>query len=84
LKEPSVVAVVSVSRSLLKTARGLFAPAIGRRHTFREVLLKGADLRGVDIAICDSRAMRVAKCKQKVRYELVSADCLENLRQLLG
>jgi GntR family transcriptional regulator len=86
LKEPSVVAVVSVSESLLKTARGLFAPAIGRRHTLREVLLKradlrGADLRGVDVAFCDSRVVRTVKCRQKVHYELISAECLENLRQ---
>jgi DNA-binding transcriptional regulator YhcF (GntR family) len=86
LREPSVVAVVSVSESLLKTARGLFAPAIGRRHTLRELLLKradlrGADLRGVDVAFCDSRTVRAVKCRQKVHYELISAECLENLRQ---
>jgi GntR family transcriptional regulator len=33
LQKPSVVAVVSVSELLLKTARSLLAPAIGRKHT---------------------------------------------------
>jgi GntR family transcriptional regulator len=82
LEKPSIVAVVSVSESLLKTARSLLAPAIGRRHTFRESLLpqRGRiDLRGIDVVFCDSLAMSVVRCRHKIHYHLVAASCLEYL-----
>jgi hypothetical protein len=41
LGKPSAIAVVSVSKSLLRTARGLLAPAIGRKHTYSEILISG-------------------------------------------
>jgi DNA-binding transcriptional regulator YhcF (GntR family) len=40
LSRPSVIGVVSVSAVFLETANGLLAPAIGRRHSFREFLLQ--------------------------------------------
>ena len=40
ISQPSVVGVVSVSALFLETANGLLAPAIGRRHSFREFLLQ--------------------------------------------
>lgn len=40
LSKPSVIGVVSVSALFLETANGLLAPAIGRRHSFREFLLQ--------------------------------------------
>jgi len=86
LKEPSVVAAVSVSESMLKTARSLFAPVIGRRHTFRAVLLsqKGRmDLRSVDLAFCDSVAISAVSCRNKVHYKLLHPDCLEHLATTL-
>jgi GntR family transcriptional regulator len=82
LKKPSLIAAVSVSESLLKTARSLFAPAIGRRHTFREFLLpqsKRIDLRGIDVAFCDSLAMRTVSCRRKIHYRLVAPSCFEDL-----
>jgi GntR family transcriptional regulator len=82
LKKPSIIAAVSVSESLLKTARSLFAPAIGRRHTFREFLLlqnERIELRGVDVAFCDSLAMRAVRCRRKIHYRLVAPSCFEDL-----
>jgi DNA-binding transcriptional regulator YhcF (GntR family) len=82
LKNPSIVAAVSVSESMLKTARSLFAPVIGRKHSFRAVLLsrKGRiDLRGIDIAFCDSVAISAVSCRHKVHYQLLDPDCLEHL-----
>jgi GntR family transcriptional regulator len=82
LKNPSIVAAVSVSESVLKTARSLFAPVIRRKHTFRAVLWshKGRiDLRGVDLAFCDSVAISAVNCRHKVHYQLLGADCLEHL-----
>ena len=82
LKNPSIVAAMSVSESMLKTARSLFAPVIGRKHSFRAVLLsrKGRiDLRGIDIAFCDSVAISAVSCRHKVHYQLLDPDCLEHL-----
>jgi GntR family transcriptional regulator len=82
LKNPSIIAAVSISESLLKTARSLFAPAIGRRHTFRELLLprsKRVDLRGIDVAFCDSLAMLAVNCRRKIHYRLVAPSCFEYL-----
>ena len=80
LKKPSIIAAVSISESLLKTARSLFAPAIGRRHTFREFLLARGDrieLSGIDVAFCDSLAMPAVHCRLKVHYRLVAPSSLE-------
>lgn len=82
LQKPSVVSVVSISQSLLKTARGLLAPAIGRRHAFQEMLVtsnKRFDLRGVDVAFCDSLTIHLVASGHKVHYRLVAPDCLEHL-----
>jgi GntR family transcriptional regulator len=80
LKTPSIVAAVSVSESLLLRARSMFAAAVGRRHTYREVLIgaKGrVDLSGVDVAFCDSLSMSRVDCRRKVPYALVSSSCLK-------
>jgi len=82
LKKPSIIAAVSVSESLLRTARSLFAPAIGRRHTFREFLLPQngrIELRGIDVAFCDSIAMPALSCRRKIHYPLVASSCFEYL-----
>ncbi len=87
LTKPSIVAVVSVSDSLLRTAQSLLAPAVGRLHTFRAFLLpqKGRiDLTGIDVVFCDSVAMSGVRCRRKIRYHLVDAGCLENLEQQLS
>ncbi len=82
LKKPSIIAAVSVSESLPKTARSLFAPAIGRRHTFREFLIvqnEGIELRGIDVAFCDSLAMRRVSFRRKIHYCLVASSCFDDL-----
>lgn len=86
LKKPSIVAAVSVSESALKTARALFAPVVGRRHTLREILVRQEgplDLQGVDLAFCDSITMAFAEGRGKLLYRLVSASCLEHLAATL-
>jgi hypothetical protein len=58
LRKPSAIAVVCASKSL-RTARGLMAPATGRKHTFRETLVSGkvrADISEFDVVFCDSIA----------------------------
>jgi DNA-binding transcriptional regulator YhcF (GntR family) len=87
LREPSVVAMVTISEALLRTASGLLAPAVGRRHSYREFLLSRrgkVDLRGVDVAICDSVAMSIATGTHKVHYRLLQPQCLEYLATAVG
>jgi GntR family transcriptional regulator len=87
LREPSVVAMVSGSEALLRTASGLLAPAVGRRHSYREFLLSRRsklDLGAIDLAICDSLAMSVATGTRKVHYRLLQQKCLEYLATAVG
>jgi GntR family transcriptional regulator len=80
LKTPSIIAAVSVSESLLVRARSMFAAALGRRHTYRELLMpaKGrVDLGGVDLAFCDSLSIGRVDCRRKVPYSLVANSCMK-------
>jgi DNA-binding transcriptional regulator YhcF (GntR family) len=82
LAEPSVVAVVSVSRAFLTTARSLLAPAIGRRHTLAEYLLPLRSpqvLRAADLVFGDSLAVRSLKLPRCVPYRLIAPASLEYL-----
>jgi hypothetical protein len=86
LAEPSIVAVVSVSPTFLRTAQSLLAAAVGKRHTLQEFLVgqRGSmTLRGTDCAICDTLAMRVVKCRRKIHYRLIASECLEDLAATL-
>jgi GntR family transcriptional regulator len=80
--QPSMIAMASVSPTLLKTARSLLAPVLGRRHTFREFLIspeRHTDLRGMDVVFCDSLAIGMVRCKNKIHYRLVAPSCLDDL-----
>lgn len=82
LREPTAIAVVSISDLFLRTARGVFAPALGERHTMREYLLsseKPSGLASFGLVFCDSIAATQIKAKNLVRYRLVSAESLENI-----
>jgi GntR family transcriptional regulator len=86
LKTPSVISVVSVSASFLKTARSLLAPALGRRHSLCEFLLPLKDLsalRGADVIFCDSIALAQVKSPRAVHYRLVAPASLEYLASAL-
>jgi DNA-binding transcriptional regulator YhcF (GntR family) len=87
LKDPSIVAVVSVSKSLLRTARGLLAPALGRRHIFHEILAAdGAALHldSADMVFCDTISYAKIRSRLKVHYRLIAADCLEHIAASLN
>lgn len=80
------MAAISVSESMLKTALGLLAPAIGRKHSLRTILLsenEPMDLQSVDLAFCDSVAIDAVGCRHKVRYRLVELSCLVHLASTL-
>ena len=76
----SVVAVVSVSSVFLKTARGLLAPALERRHTLCEYLIpleKPSALRAADLVFCDSIASEQVKRPRSFTYRLIAPSSLE-------
>ncbi len=82
LREPSIIAIVSVSQQVLKTARGLLAPAVGRRHTMREYFWptdSPSNLRAADLVLCDSITRRHVKAAKVVHYRLVSPATMESL-----
>ena len=86
LEKPSIIAVASISEGFLRTARGVLAPAIKRRHTFQTRLLRersGVDLREMDLVFCDSIAMSIVNGRKTIHYDLVSAECFEHLASLL-
>lgn len=83
LAEPSVIGVASVSKTFLRTARGLLAPVTGRRHALLEFLLPRETKRrieGVDLLFCDSVALPMVRCRSKLHYRLLASRCLGRSR----
>jgi DNA-binding transcriptional regulator YhcF (GntR family) len=82
LREPSIIAVVSVSEALLQTARGVLAPVLGNRHTIREYLWPAENpraLRAADIVFCDAITCRQVKARRLIHYRLVPPEFLVRL-----
>jgi GntR family transcriptional regulator len=85
-REPSVVAVVSVSEGFLQTARSVLAPAAGRRHVLKEFLHPLPDpkaLAAVDVIFADSIAAREIKHRNVVPYRLIAPASLSYLASAL-
>ena len=86
LKQPSIIALVSVSRDVLEVSQGLFAPFIGERHTVSEHIfpLKGPhDLDAADLIFCDSIAYHQLKVSNLVHYRLVSPPSLKAISEAI-
>ncbi len=86
LQEPSIVSLVSISEGLLRTAKSLFAPAIGKKHVLNEVLVTSENAPGVidtDLAFCDTVTLGMVRSRSKVHYQLIADDCLSSLRATL-
>lgn len=82
LQTPSIVAVVTGSESLLRTARGLLAPAIGVRHTFSEVLAEpdaAIRLGSADLVFCDTVTYGRVRFRRRILYRLIDPECLEHV-----
>jgi DNA-binding transcriptional regulator YhcF (GntR family) len=85
-KEPSVVAVVSVSEGFLQTSRSVLASAIGRRHVLNEFLLPlphPMALAAADVVFADSIARHEIKHQNVVHYRLITPASLEYLASAL-
>ncbi len=91
LERASMIAVVSISKYFLQTARGVLAPFAGQRHSIREYLLTGEDdpdsMGGADLVICDSIAHRVVRTRTKkekvVPYRLIGPQCIERISSMM-
>jgi len=87
LQRPSILSLVSVSESFLKTARSLLAPAAGSRHVINEFLVtpKGRPRLGdADVVVCDTITFGTVRSSAKVRYRLIASECLDDLAASLG
>ena len=83
LPDSSLVAIASISKFFLQTARGVLAPVVGGRHAIREHLLtakSAVDVGLADFVLCDSITYRVVRPHSKkakvARYRLLSSSCL--------
>ena len=86
LSRPSVVAVASVSRRFLETARSILSPLLATNHQLVEHHIASptaASVGAVDVVVCDSVAFGLLKSKQKICYKLVSTASLRHLRNAL-
>lgn len=86
-KEPSVVAVVSVSEGFLQTASRVLATAAGNLHTLQQFLLPlpgPKSLAAADIVFADSIAAREIKHRNVIPYRIIARTSLEYLAGALG
>jgi len=82
LENPSIISLVSISESVLRTARSIFAPAIGKKHVLNEVLVEGKlrpSLSNSDLVFCDTVTLEMVKARHKIHYQLIAKDCLSDL-----
>ncbi len=85
-REPSILAVVSVSQGFLQTARSVISTAAGRRHVLQEFLLPlpgPRSLAAVDVVFADSIAGREIKHPNIVPYRLIAPESLAYLASAL-
>lgn len=80
LPRPSVIGVASISTYFLELARGLLAPAVGRRHALQEYLLKTgrpSSIGAVDVLFCDALTYGILRVQcpgaSVVRHDMIAA-----------
>lgn len=86
LKEPSVITVVSISQTFLRTAQAVLAPALGARHSlalFRLPLESLEALQGADLVFCDSAAFQAVKHPRRIHYQLLAPKSLDSLKNTM-
>jgi hypothetical protein len=86
LEEPSMITVVSISQTFLRTAQAVLAPALGARHSlalFRLPLESLEALQGADLVFCDSAAIRAVKHPRRIHYQLLASPSLDSLKSTM-
>ena len=90
LEAPSLIAVVSVSQYFVEMARGVLAPAVGRRHSMRGYLMAGdrPDAPGAaDFLLCDSMTYPVVRPRYRAAtvsvYRLISPACIDRISSVM-
>ena len=76
MKNPALVAVVSISPYFLETARGVLAPHIGKRHSLETYCLgegENKDLTAADLVFCDT----LVRGRVKARNLSSTESCLK-------
>ncbi|HEY4354493.1 MAG TPA: GntR family transcriptional regulator [Acidobacteriaceae bacterium] len=87
LQDPSIISLVSISESLLRTAKSIFAPAIGKKHVLHEVLVEGKSklaLSESDLVFCDTATLNMVRARRRIHYQLIATDCLSDLTATLN
>ena len=91
LEQPSLIAVISVSKYFLEMARAVLAPAVSRRHSMEEYLMVGDSQevpRVADLIICDSVTYRLLRPKydspKLIYHQLVSSECLDEIEAIMA
>jgi hypothetical protein len=86
LTRSSIIAVVSVSETFLKTACGILAPMTGPRHTLIECLIdehKDDPIPSADLLFCDvitfPRLRTRSRANKVIPYNLISPECLNQI-----
>jgi DNA-binding transcriptional regulator YhcF (GntR family) len=80
LREPSVIALVSVSEAFVRTARGLLAPVLESRHTLLEIpwpAKRPTDLRAADLVFCDSITFDKVQHPRRMLYRLIVQSSID-------
>jgi DNA-binding transcriptional regulator YhcF (GntR family) len=80
LQKPSVIAIVSISGTFLRTGRALLAAAVGKHHTvveFHLPLESPRVLDGADLVYCDTIALRSVKHRNKIHYQAIAPESLD-------
>ena len=87
MREPSMIAIASVSELFMKRARGVLAPVLGSTHSLEEYFLEDQhriELKTYDLVVCDSVAFHQVKASEIVRYQLISEESLAKIRDRLA
>ena len=82
LKQPSIVAIVSVSPALLAMAKSLFGPAEKQGHTLLACsipLQSQEGLRAADLIFCDVIARKKIRTRRAAEFRLLSDESLKGV-----
>ena len=82
LRQPSVIAVVSVSKLFVERATGVISPLLGALHSLSEYLLPvdgRLTLNGADLVFSDSVSLPRIQARNIRRYRVISRESLEQI-----